>query len=108
MVETHVAGFARLRLARLVDREGMPRMTGVARRNTVMVALLGQRRNLLRRLDANLVATAAAFHAFGFRHGLIVNGWHRLHRSPRHGMLALLELRDLFLVALGASVGSRN
>ena len=86
----------------------MPRVASVTRSNTIVITLLGELRNLFRRLDADFVAAAAPFHALGFGHRLIMNGWHRFHGGPCHRVLPFLELRNLLLMALRASIRSRN
>ena len=58
-------------------------------------------------LEAELVAAAAALQPLADGDRLVVEGRHRLHRRPRERVLALLELRDLRVVALRAGVGGR-
>ena len=68
MIETHVAGLASLRLPGFLEREGVPRVAGIAGRVAEHRALLLQRGDLRLVFQPDLVAAAATLHAGAERH----------------------------------------
>ena len=88
--------------------KSVPGVAGIAGGNPELAPLLSQFLDLDVRLDADLVAAAAALHAVHQGHGLHVEGGHGLHGGPGLGVLAVLELLDLGSVAVGAALGRRD
>src|SRR5215813_10461381 len=107
MIEAHVAGLARLGLARFLCRKGVTRVTRIARCRTEFITTLPQFCNFSRSFQPDFVTTATTFLPLDQGHGLPVDGWHRLHGSPPHGVLPVLELLYLRLVTGGARLGRR-
>ena len=108
MIETHVAGFAGLRLLSFFDGKCVPRVAGIALGRTEFGAVLAQLDDFSRRLVADLVTPAASFLALGHRHRLPVNCGHGFHGRPRRRVLSFIELLDLSLMARGASFRRGN
>ena len=106
MIETHVAAFTSLRLACLLNRKGMTRVTGIACCRAKLRSTLAQFGDLCRGLHADLVASTAALFALDHRHGLPVDRGHRLHCGPGKRMLSLLVLRDLVRVTIFTGIWS--
>lgn len=110
MIEPHVAGLTGLGRAGFFDREGVARVAGIALCSAELRAgaIFAQLSDFSDALVAKLVASTAALLAFRHCHRLPVNCRHGFHGSPRHGMLAFLELRHLRFVALSAGFRSWN
>ncbi len=109
VVEPHVAGLTGLGLLRLLEREGVTGVAGVAGGVAEGARPVGG--DLLQvgvALEPDLVAAAATLHPVGHRDRLGVDRRHRLHCGPGQRVLPLLELRDLRVVADGAGVGRRQ
>ncbi len=102
VVEAHVAGLAGLGLTGFLQRESVTGVAGVARGQAEAPTLGLELADLRFALGPELVAAAAALHALHHGHRLGVGAGHGLHRRPGQVVLALLELGDLLLVALGA------
>jgi len=84
-------------------------MAGVARiagGRAELRAMLLQVGDLSRCLQADLVTASTTLLTFDHRHGLPMNGRHRLHCCPRQGMLSFLVLLDLRSMAGRARIRS--
>ena len=99
VIEAHMAGLARLRLPGFFSREEMARMADVTGRRTETRAAFPDLLNFCSGFDTDLMAPAAASHPLSEDGRLIVQRWHRFHRSPRQRVLPLLELIDPFRMA---------
>jgi hypothetical protein len=108
MVESHVTGLAGLRRFCLRNRERVPSVAGVTGRGAENTSFLLQLHDLVNRLLADLVASAAAFLPFDHRHWLPMNRRHGHHGCPRFGVLPTRVLVHLRLVALRTSFWSWN
>ncbi len=103
MVKPHMAGLTSLGLPGLLNGEGVTGMAGIAGGNSKPRPTLFQFFYFGLGLQANFVASSAAFHPFGRGYGLPMDGRHGLHRGPGGGMLPTFELLHPRFVASGAN-----
>jgi len=108
VVDAHVAGPAGLGLQGFLPREDVPGVTGVAGGDPELAALFAQLFDFIVCFSADLVAAPAPFHAVHQRHGLHVEGGHGLQGGPGLGVFAVLELLDLWAMAVGAAFWRRD
>ncbi len=108
MVESHVACLAGLWLPGFLDRKDMPCVAGIAGSDSKPDSCLFQVFNLFFSFQSDLVTSATAFHSLHQFHGLPVCCGHGIHRCPGRRMLSFLELFYLFIMTVGACIGSRD